>query len=420
MDENPKVIIVGAGIAGLVAAIELEKRNIKPVVIESTESVGGRVKTDYMDGFQLDHGFQVLLTAYPEAQHYLDFEQLDLKVFDPGAVINSGGEKMLISDPLRKPGFMMKMIFSGVGSLGDKLKIWQLSNRLKKTTIANIFNKPSSTTLAYLQKTGFSQRVIDNFFKPFFRGIFLEKELETSSRMFEFVFKMFSEGFAAVPAGGMQKIPDQLHSQLKNTEIRFGQSVEAINEGSIVLGNGETETYDSIIITAQPEKMIKGLDGQFSGHRQVTNLYFSIPKTSGAPFIELVPGDDQLVNNICVLDNVSSKYAPANASLLSVSVIDIDEGSTEDELIQRVVNELKPILELPETSFNHLKTYKIYNALPKVDDLQFQMGAGETKVFDGVYLAGDYQLNGSVNSAMTSGRTAAEAVAGYISQNPVN
>ena len=151
MEENDKIIIVGAGVAGLVAAIELERRGLKPIIIESSDNVGGRVRTDYIDGFQLDHGFQVLLTAYPEAQDYLNYRELDLRYFDPGAEIYRNGSKYVISDPLRNPGQTLNMAFSPVGTLGDKFKIWKLSQRLKKTDIQTIFDKPSMTTLQYLK-----------------------------------------------------------------------------------------------------------------------------------------------------------------------------------------------------------------------------------------------------------------------------
>ena len=94
------VLVVGGGQAGLTAAIELEKAGSSPILIERSERVGGRIKTDNLNGFKLDHGFQVLLTAYPEAQHYLDYDKLDLKTFDPGAIIYNGETRMVVSDPL--------------------------------------------------------------------------------------------------------------------------------------------------------------------------------------------------------------------------------------------------------------------------------------------------------------------------------
>ena len=103
----------------------------------------------------------------------------------------------------------------------DKLKILKLNRHLKKKSISAIFKTPETTTLAYLQKLGFSEAMLQDFFKPFFSGIFLEPNLDTSSRMFEFVYKMFGDGLAVIPKSGMQAISNQLKKGLKNTKIHF-------------------------------------------------------------------------------------------------------------------------------------------------------------------------------------------------------
>ena len=196
-----KIHIVGAGVSGLVASKVLEDYGYESMIIEATDRVGGRVKTDVIDGYQLDHGFQVLLTAYPSAQKYLNFEALELQHFIPGATIFSNGKQKTIGDPLRNIFLLFPTLFSGIGTLSDKVKILKLNRLLKNTTLDKIFDKSEKTTLQYLIDFGFSEEIISKFFKPFFSGIFLEPELETSSRMFEFVYKMFGEGYATLPKG---------------------------------------------------------------------------------------------------------------------------------------------------------------------------------------------------------------------------
>ncbi len=407
--EDQKIYIIGAGISGLVAAIELEKAGFTPVILESSGEIGGRMKTDNVDGFLLDHGFQVLNTAYPEAKKYLDYGQLHLKNFDPGAVIFDKTESYIITDPLRNPLKIVGMAFSKVGSLLDKVKMFTLTQSLKKKSNEEIFKEPSIPTLQYLKNYGFSDLVIHNFFKPFFRGIFLEKHLNTSSRMFEFIFKMFSLGNAAVPAKGMGEIPKMLRSQHSRTQIFFHSPVKQVVGKSIHLDNGDILEADRIIIATQPDHVMPQLHGQFPPAQKVINLYFSLQKSFMArPMIGLLAGEEYLVNNLVFMDDVSDAYSPKDRSLLSVTVL--ETTLSEKELIKAVQAELELISGVKADYFKFIKSYYIHYALPAVDDLKYSIPSTGCKITDHVYLAGDYLLNGSINAAMTSGRIAAEAV----------
>ena len=210
MANQPDVLVIGAGIAGLTAAKLLKEAGKTVKLIEASNSIGGRVKTDLYQGYLLDHGFQVLLTEYPEAKKLLNYNQLHLKAFDPGAIILNQKGITEIGDPLRKPSTLVQTLISPVGSIFDKLKMLGLKLKLAGTSIEQIFEKKEITTWQYLKQVGFSEKMLNQFFKPFMTGIFLENELTTSSRMFEFVFKMFSEGDTAIPAKGMAEIPKQL------------------------------------------------------------------------------------------------------------------------------------------------------------------------------------------------------------------
>ncbi|MGM0945673.1 MAG: NAD(P)/FAD-dependent oxidoreductase [Bacteroidota bacterium] len=406
--EKEKVYIVGAGVSGLVAALELEKAGFSPIILEGSDTIGGRMKTDEVDGFLLDHGFQVLNTAYPEAKKYLDFQGLKLKTFDPGAVIFDEKDSYLISDPMRNPLKVVGMAFSKVGNFLDKVKMFSLTQELKKQSNEEIFSKPAVPTLQYLKDYGFSPTIIENFFKPFFRGIFLEKHLNTSSRMFEFVFKMFALGHAAVPEKGMGEIPKMLRKQLSSTQIYFETRVKEIQGNAIHLENGEVIIADRIIVAVQPDRVMKQLQGQFAPSRKVINLYFTLQKSFMArPMIGLVKGD-HLVNNLVFMDDVSPAYSKGDRSLLSVTVLESD--LEEKDLVKEVQLELAGISGVKAEYFKYLKGYWIDYALPNLDDLRYSMPLTECKITDQVYLAGDYLLNGSINAAMTSGRTAAEAI----------
>ena len=410
MEKKEKdIYIIGAGISGLIAAYELEKAGLSPIILESDKAVGGRVRTDYQDGYFLDRGFQVLLTAYPEAQRYLDYDALKLKKFDPGAIIIKPGNLFTIHDPLRNPLKIVSMAFSSVGNLMDKIRIFRLTQSLKRKSVEDIFHEPSKTTLQFLRDYGFSEKIIENFFKPFFKGIFLENELNTSSRMFNFVFKMFSMGHAAVPENGMQAISDQLKNKLRKTTIRLNTPVDTIEGDIIVLKTGERLKADKIVIATRPDKILPQMEGEFKPSKKVINLYFGLEKSFFAsPMIGLVTDPNFLINNLVFMTDVSKSYSKTGRALLSVSIT--KPVIADDKLAEMVKIELEALTKIKSEHFELIKIYEIEEALPHVDDMKSSISATNTKIYDQVFLAGDYLLNGSINAAMTSGRKAAEAV----------
>ncbi|MEP0712509.1 MAG: FAD-dependent oxidoreductase, partial [Algoriphagus sp.] len=298
---------------------------------------------------------------------------------------------------------------SHVGSFFDKVKMFNLTQMLKNKSIEQIFEEPSISTHQYLIAYGFTDQIISNFFKPFFRGIFLEKELQTSSRMFEFVFKMFSQGMGAVPEKGMIEIPKMLRRQLERTEFHFNCKVTSVQGQEIELESGETIFADRIIIATQPDRFMKQMQGQFAKPKSVVTLYFSLHKSfMSRAMIGLIPGENHLINNLVFMTDVSSAYAKNGRALLSVSILDPD--LSEKELIKAVQAELEKISRINAEYFKFVKSYFLSYAIPTVDDMKYSIPFTEAKISDNVYLAGDYLLNGSINAAMTSGRIAAEAV----------
>ena len=238
MDDRP-IIIVGAGLAGLRCAGALEERGAPWLLLESQDGPGGRVRTDYVEGFQLDRGFQVLLTAYPEARRALDYDALDLRSFAPGALIRLPGGFQRLHDPFRRPTALLSALRAPIGTLGDKLRIARLRRRLRRMSLPELWRRPERTTREALADYGFSPTIVERFWRPLFAGIQLDRSLTTSSRMFAFVFRMLAEGDSALPAAGMQAIPDQLAAGLPAGRIRYGTTVVAVDSGGVWLEDGE-------------------------------------------------------------------------------------------------------------------------------------------------------------------------------------
>ena len=401
---NP--IIIGGGISGLVAAIELEKAGFAPLVLEATDSVGGRLKSNLESELPLDHGFQVLLTDYPEAQKYLDFDKLDLIRFKPGSVIFQNGKQHKIGDPMRSFSFLLPTLAAGVGSFSDKLKILKLSNVLKRKSIEDIFSTPEISTLEYLRRFGFSNKIIDNFFQPFFAGIFLEEELETSSRMFEFVYKMFGTGYATIPRNGIQAIPIQLKAKLSKTTFRFNALVTQIENKTVHLDNGEKLVADQIIIAADSSSIMNRSKNEKSkvNWKSCYNIYLeSESSVFNQAIIGLLPNKNLLVNNFHYLSDVFG----GNKEILSVTVVK-SHALSESEMVQKVKEELKQHCNIETKAL--IKIFHIKKALPDLSQLKYEPDTDDLILSDGVYGCGDHLANGSLNAAMASGRLVAEQI----------
>jgi phytoene dehydrogenase-like protein len=407
---NVDVLIIGAGIAGLTAAKVLQSAGKSVKIIEATSSIGGRVKTDELDGFLLDHGFQVLLTAYPEAQRFLDYKALDLRSFEPGAILLTEKGISQIGDPLRQPSTLFKTLFSPAGSLADKIKMLSLKLKLTGKSIEEIFAETEITTLGYLKDKGFSEGMIRLFFRPFMTGIFLENELKTSSRMFEFVFKMFSEGDAAIPSRGMSMIPKQLAKDLSWGELVLNEKVVSIDGNTVKTGTGNNYKGKYILFTGDLPDLSLPMKDCDQKPKSVITMYFAAetpPFTR--PLIALNTLSQKLVNNIAVMDQVSSAYSINGQSLVSVSLIGDDEKNSSPKIIPDVIKELKQWYPDAET-WRHLKTYHIPYALPNDEQVTNDAGLTKLQLDEHWFICGDHLLNGSINAAMKSGRLAAEAI----------
>lgn len=408
MERRTEVLIIGAGIAGLTAAKVLKAAGRRIMILEASDVIGGRVRTDEINGFLLDRGFQVLLTAYPEARRFLDYKALDLRIFRPGALILYEKGITAVGDPLRRPASLFSTLFSRVGTFADKLRMLRLKLKLQRKSVADIFAGPETTTLAYLEQQGFSEGMIRQFFRPFMTGIFLESELRTSSRMFAFVFKMFSEGSAAVPAGGMGMIPRQLAEDLSAGELLLNERVTAIEEGQVLTAAGKSYLSDYVLVATDELHLPEPFRRQVARWKTVVSLYFtaeSPPFTQ--PIIALNALKNKLVNNVAVMNQVSPLYGGDSRALISVSVVRDVSHWSDAELQAQVLAELARWY--PEAlNWRHLKTYRIGYALP--DDSQVRNEPETVSLTARCFICGDHLMNGSLNAAMKSGRLAAEAI----------
>ena len=405
------IVIIGAGIAGLTCAKYLKDKDIEAVVLEASDVVGGRVRTDIVDGFRLDRGFQVFLTSYPEAVKLLDYGALNFKMLPSGARIRKGDEFITMPNPLKNLTGAPEALFAPVGSFLDKLKILQLSFGVTgELELSRNPKEKAETTLAFLKEYGYSDKIIEMFFRPFFRGVFLERHLETDSAFFKFLFYHFSTGDVVVPEKGMQAIPEQIAAQLAPHQIRLNAPVERIDEKTIYLANGEQIEAKKIVLATDAHTAERLLgETQNTEFNSTDCLYFSTEQPFDEfekPYLIINANGDELIDHTIALSKVASEYAPAGKTLLSVSVVGRNELSDTD-LQKKVKTELDSWFG-SQHNWQHLKTYRIRKALPQFlpDSDKYE----SLKINDFTYRCGDYAAYPSLNAAMKTGREAAEMI----------
>lgn len=376
MGNKKSVAIIGAGLSGLACATHLQDFEVH--IFDELSEVGGRVYTDHENGYLLDRGFQVYLPAYEEGKKIFDYPSLNFKKFSAGARIRIDGKFYEVGDPLRDPSQFFSTLTAPIGSFFDKLKILQLK-----------ISRPSSkatSTIDYLNEMGFSEDIIENFFRPFFSGIFLERELATPAHFFQYLYGIFSSCYASVPELGMQQLPLQLKDRITSAKFIMGTKVDAFNQSSVTI-NGEQQKYDYVVQAFA--------DSSESFHSVVTD-YFTTDFKVDKPILYLNASNDDVINHIAPMSAVSNKYAPPGKNLLSVNLI----GNKQDTDVEQVKREL--LKWFPNNSFTHLKRYHVKKSLP----INAVYGQAEI-VRNGIYHCGDQMQSPSINGALLAGRLVA-------------
>jgi phytoene dehydrogenase-like protein len=394
------VVVVGAGLAGLACARRLARAGVTTTVLEAADGVGGRVRTDRVDGMLLDRGFQVHNTGYPEAVRVLDHDALDLQRFSAGALVRVGDRLRRVGDPRRTPTWAPATVRAPVGSLKDKLLIASLAAQAGLLSADALLSRPETTTRAALRSRGLSDEAVDRFFRPFLSGVFLEDELETSSRFFDLVWRSFVRGSQCVPSAGMQAIPEQLAEGL---DVRLDSPVERVRAGSLVVQGEPARARAVVVAAAAPdaERLLPGLD--VPPQRRVTTHYHLAPERPVAePAIVLDGERSGPVANTVVLTNAAPSYAPGR-HLVSSSVV---SGDASEPVVRA---HLARLYGVDTTAWEHVAAYDVRAALPSQAP---PMGRFVKAVClePGLYVCGDHRDSASIQGALVSGRRAADAV----------
>jgi len=338
------------------------------------------VRSDVVDGFILDRGFQVLLTGYPEIHRHLDIPALDLRAFEPGAVVWRKGKGHIVGDPFRRPQTLMSTSFAPIGTLADKARIALFRAKLKSSDPRELLRGDDMPTASALRAMGFSSRMIERFFRPLVGGIQLDPHLATSRRMFDVIFRTLATGDSVVPAHGMGAISEQLAQSLKTTSLHLNTAVTNVKPGEVTVTNGHVvEARNVVVATEGPvASQLLGLSPVSS--RAAGVVYFSAPISPVNGAYVILDGSGQgPVLNVAVMSQVSPHYAPADKHLIAAALPGMCDGDR--------IPHGQPGQDAP---FSPKKNVSL----------------GE-----GLFVCGDHRDTGSIQGAMFSGRRTAEMVA---------
>lgn len=406
LPEHAPVVVVGAGLAGLTAARVLNQRGIDVVMLEASDGVGGRVRSDTVDGFILDRGFQVLLTAYPEIHRHLDIPALDLRTFEPGAAVWKGGRAHIVGDPFRRPSTLASTTLAPIGTIGDKMRIARMRARLTSSDPRRLLRGKDIPTRQGLAEMGFSDTMIDSFFTALVGGIQLDPGLGTSRRMFDVIFRTLATGDSAVPAHGMGAITAQLAASLHRTSVHLDTPVATVEPHRVTTADGRSIGCDALIVATEGPvaSRLLGIDPVPS--RAAGCVYFSAPvaPVKGAWVILDGTGKGPVLN-VAVMSQVSPHYAPAGRHLIAAALPGVADGDLE----QVARAQLRGWWGAQVDQWTHLRTYRIPHGQPG-QDAPFSPKK-KLALGDSMFVCGDHRDTGSIQGAMYSGRRCAEMVA---------
>lgn len=397
------IVIVGGGIAGLQAAHILQSKGLDFILIEKSMSLGGRVQSEEFQGYILDHGFQVLQTAYPEVQRSLQISKWDLSYFQSGAYVWQDGKFKPFLNPLKSPLLFLKNIDSAGATIFDFLKlawIW-----LKTQGSISPINSDPETTSELISRYRFSEKFQRNFLRPFFAGIFLDDQLSPPASLFFYYMKQFLEGKAALPRNGIGDIALDLASRIPKEKLLTGVSVTEIKEQSLQLSNGNIIPFNHLVLATDPKQACELLKIDFppQAHFGSKTFYFSMDKKleTPLPLIHLMPLHSSPLLHFSCLSQVNPALAPEGKHLMSATSLQMDLADKE------VAEELARVLDLSPNDFIFLKSFSILHSLYKVGCFAEVCQKAEE---ENIMLAGDYTLFPSLQAALSSGRNAAEKI----------
>jgi len=399
-----RAVVIGAGLAGLACATDLVAAGATVRVLEAGDAVGGRMRTDERAGFLLDRGFQVFNTSYPQVRRRIDLRALQLRPFTPGMLLHTSRGRMRFTDPTRQPRRAAEALTGHLAGPRDMAALALLTTRDMLGPASRIRHRRDQSTLTALRRAGISGELIERLFRPFLAGVFLEDELETSSRFFHLVWRSMLRGSLCLPRHGIQAVPAQLAAAFPPATIRLETPVSELTDQGVLLADGTERAADVVVVAtgaAAAARLLPGL--RVPATRTVTTVYHAAPASPLAEPTLLIDTEREILHT-SVLSEVTPGYAGSGRALVSSSVLGTGGGSPEPAVRRR----LATLYGTDTADWEHLATYTIGDALPAMT-APHPLIRG-CRVGPGRYVCGDHRATGSVQGALASGARAAREV----------
>lgn len=418
------IVIAGGGLAGLACAATLLQQNQPVMLFEASDRIGGRVRTDIVEGYRIDRGFQVLPVAYPALAQVIALQELDLGCFDTGAIVWDGKQRHLLPNPLQEPSHLPGVARSDVFPWKDKLRLVRLAAGCRRAgwesaAAAAVTREGSQSALSLFQERGFSQQFITRFAKPFWGGISLDPALSLSAGPVLFTLKMFAEGPAGLPSQGMQGLPDAIAERFPETLVQLESPVDKLSlaDGRVtgVVVNGETFTASAVVVAtdAPAARTLTGIETIPAQGIGCTTVYLAGRHDPGIGKTLLLNGSGfGGVNHIAPLSNVAPSYAPQGNHLIAAVLLDTPDLRQRNphSIEQLARTDVARMLGQPFENWTVVRTVRApFAQFRQPPGFVAHLPRNRTET-PGLYLAGEYTVDASINGALQSGIGAANAL----------
>ncbi|MGY0065638.1 NAD(P)/FAD-dependent oxidoreductase [Streptomyces sp. QTS137] len=401
---SPDTVVVGAGLAGLACALDLCRAGRRVALLEASDGVGGRMRTDRREGFLLDRGFQVFNTSYPQVKRRLDLRSLRLRPFTPGIIAHTSTGPVRLADPTRRPKGAGALLPGRALPARDLAALAALTARDALLPARSLKHRPDRSTAAALTRAGLSAATVAEIMRPFLSGVFLEDRMETSARFFHLVWRSMARGTLCLPADGIGAVPAQLAAGLPEGVLRLQTPVAGVTASGVLLADGRELPATSVVVATEAAAAARLLPGLAVPDGRTVTTYYHAPARTPLAEPTLVVDATGGVLNTCVLSEVAPAYASSGTVLVSSSVLGEDRPGADEAVLRR----LAELYGTDTSGWRQVAVYTVEGALPVMEP-PWPLSR-PTRFAPGRYVCGDHRATGSVQGALASGTRAAREV----------